>query len=130
MPARGLGLILKWPYPPLLGCPVRHEAGACSPTKHRLSRDELNKKSGVALLVQESLNIKAQDPELRPALEPGALGINTEEHCGAASSAPSRAYDALTPPALCSAAGPASSPAPPTQNNQASLVSMPQVSFQ
>ena len=29
-----------------------------------------------------------------------------------------------------SAAGPASSPAPPTQNNHASLVSMPQVSFQ
>ena len=93
MPTRGL---LKWPYPPLLGCPVRHEAGACSPTKHRLSRDELNKKSGVALLVQESLNIKAQDPELRPAPEPGALEINAEEHCGAASSAPSRAYDALT----------------------------------
>ena len=97
MPAQGFGqTLLKMAYSPSLGCSAHYEAGACSPTKHRLSRDELNKKSGVALLVQESLNIKAQDPELRPALEPGVLEINAEEHCGAASSAPTRAYDALT----------------------------------
>ena len=77
--------------------------GPWSSDETRLFRGEPEGRSRLARLHHELLTKAqgpelhpAQGPELRPTLEPETFEINAEEHCGAASSAPPRAYDALT----------------------------------